>query len=173
MDIYLIVLRIIHIVAGVFWVGAALVGTFFLGPAARYSGPEGFKFIQTLMGRARFQASIGAAATLTILAGFLLYARDSAGFQLDWILSGVGLGFTVGALAALASFLEGAFVIGPTGRKFGELSAAIQSQGGAPSPDQQAEIERLNARMNSAGLANTVLLLVALLAMATARYWTF
>jgi hypothetical protein len=31
---------------------------------------------------------------------------------------------------------------------------------------------RLNARMNSASLINTTLLVIALLAMATARYWS-
>jgi uncharacterized membrane protein len=172
MELYVILLRAIHILGGVFWVGAALIGTFFLGPAARSSGPEGYKFIETLMGRLRFQAAISVSAILTILAGFLLYARASGGFQLAWITSGVGLGFTIGALAALASFLEGAFVMGPTGKRFGELSGEIQARGGQPTPEQGAEMARLNARMNSASLINTTLLVIALLAMATARYWS-
>jgi uncharacterized membrane protein len=173
MDITLLILRAIHIFAGAFWVGAALIGTFFLAPAARSSGLEGQKFVQTLMGRTRFQTAISLAAILTILAGFLLYARASGGFQPAWITSAVGLGFTIGAVAALASFLEGAFVMGPVGKRFGELSAAIQAQGGTPTPEQESELAKLNARMSNAGLTNTALLVIALLAMATARYWSF
>ncbi|HEX9616523.1 MAG TPA: hypothetical protein VGA03_03855 [Anaerolineales bacterium] len=173
MDIFVILLRIIHIFAGMFWVGAALIGTFFLVPAAKSSGPEGQKFIQNLMERFRFRAAISVAAILTILAGFLLYVRDSGGLQLSWITSSVGLGFTIGALAALASLFYGAIVMGPTGKKFGELAAAIQSQGNPPTPEQGSEMAKLNARMSSASLVNMVLLVIALLAMATARYWSF
>ena len=172
MDIFVILLRIIHIFAGMFWVGAALIGTFFLMPAAKSSGPEGQQFIQTLMVRKRFPIAISISAILTILAGFLLYARDSGGFQISWITSSVGLGFTIGALAALASFIYGAVVIGPTGRKFGELNAAIQAQGKPATAEQQSEMAKLNARMSTEGLINTALLVIALLAMATARYWS-
>jgi uncharacterized membrane protein len=173
MDIFVILLRIIHIVAGVFWVGAALTGTFFLAPAARSSGQEGQKFIQTLMERLRFRAAISVAAILTILAGFLLYARDSGGFQQSWITSSVGLGFTIGALAGIASLLYGAVVMGPTGKKFGELAEAIQAQGGPPTSEQQSQMAKLNERISTASHINTALLVIALLAMATARYWTF
>lgn len=173
MDVTLILLRIIHIFAGMFWVGAALIGTFFLMPAARSSGPEGQKFIQTLMVRLRFPIAISIAAILAILSGFLLYARSSGGFQPSWITSAVGLGFTTGALAAIASFLFGALVLGPTGRKFGAVSAALHTQGTPPTPEQQSEMAKLNARLSTGGLINTVLLAIALLAMATARYWSF
>jgi uncharacterized membrane protein len=128
MDIFLILLRIIHIFAGVFWVGAALIGTFFLVPAARSSGPEGLKFIQTLMVRMRFQTAIIVAAVLTILAGFFLYARDSGGFQQSWITSSVGLGFTIGALAALSEPDRRAIRSGSNREKVWRTDRAIQAQ---------------------------------------------
>ena len=34
MNYVLLILRIIHIVAGIFWVGGALMMTFFIGPTA-------------------------------------------------------------------------------------------------------------------------------------------
>lgn len=173
MDVYLILLRIIHIFAGIFWVGATIINSAFLVPAVRFSGPDGQKFMQSLMVRQRFPTAIAVSAWLTILAGFLLYWRDSGGFQIRWITSPVGLGFTIGALAALASFILGASVLGPTARRFGELNAAIHSAGEPPTAEQQAEVTRLNARMNAIGRINMIFLIIALLSMATARYWWF
>jgi uncharacterized membrane protein len=44
--IYLIwLLRIIHIVAGVFWVGGTLIMTFFVAPAIGATGESGQKFV--------------------------------------------------------------------------------------------------------------------------------
>jgi hypothetical protein len=44
-------LRLFHIVAGAFWVGAAVFGAFFVMPAARAAGPEGGRFAGNLMKR--------------------------------------------------------------------------------------------------------------------------
>lgn len=173
MNVFLILLRIIHIFAGTFWVGATVINVAFLLPAVRSNGREGQKFIQSLMVRQRFPIYINVAAWLTILAGILLYLRDSGGLQIRWITSPVGLGFTTGALAALAAALVGAIVMGPTGRRFGELNAAIQAQGEPPTDEQQSEMARLDARMSAGGRIDMILLTIALLSMATARYWSF
>jgi hypothetical protein len=171
MDIILFILRIAHIFGGVFWVGSAIINEYYLLPSVKDTGPDGQKFMQTMMVKRRFPIAISISATLTILAGFLLYWRDSAGLQLSWITSSVGIGFTIGALAAVASYVLGATVFGPTGKEFGSITAAIQGQGGRPTPEQQAQIERLSRRMSTGGHLNTILLVIALLSMSTARYW--
>ena len=51
MDTYLVVLRIVHILAGVFWVGAALTAFLFLQPAAREVGPAAGPFMAHLAGK--------------------------------------------------------------------------------------------------------------------------
>jgi uncharacterized membrane protein len=176
--VYLILLlRIVHIFAGVFWVGAAIVTFAFFGPAARAVAAEdpraSQKFVQTVMGRQRLTTAMGAAAGLTMLAGIMLYGIDSGGFRLSWITSGVGLGFTIGALAAIASAFVGGVILQPTSSRIGALGAAMAERGGPPSAEQQAEMGRLSARMNSVGRINITLLLIALLGMATARYLVF
>ena len=47
----LIVLRLLHIVLGVFWVGAVVFIAFLLFPSVRESGPAGGAVMQRLMGR--------------------------------------------------------------------------------------------------------------------------
>jgi hypothetical protein len=173
MNAVLIILRLVHIFAGVFWVGAAFVLFFFIAPAARDLAPESQRFLQNLMGRRRLSVALGVASLLTVLAGAALYGIDSGGFRWSWISSGVGLGFTLGALAALGSLVLGATILGPTSRRMGALAAELNHNPGPPPAGAAAEMERLNARMAAAGRVNILLLAIALLSMATARYWVF
>lgn len=174
---FVMLLRIVHIFSGVFWVGAAIVTFAFIAPAARsvaLDDPQASqKFVQTVMGRRGLSNAMNAAAGLTMLAGILLYGIDSGGFRLSWVTSGVGLGFTIGALAAIASAFLGRTILQPAASRIGALGAAIAERGTPPTPEQQAEMGRLNARMNSVGRVNITLLLIALLGMAVARYLVF
>src|SRR5438876_10904942 len=76
----LLTLRLLHILSGVFWVGTLIFNAIFLLPAIRDAGPEGAKVAAALM-RRRFLVVIPAVAVSSILSGFWLYWRDSAGFQ--------------------------------------------------------------------------------------------
>src|ERR671919_296078 len=106
--IYLIwLLRIIHIVAGVFWVGGTLIMTFFVGPTVGATGEAGQKFVGHLMNNLKFSNRMSAAAGTTIVAGFILYWIDSAGFTSPWMTSGAGRGFGIGAGFALIGFVFG------------------------------------------------------------------
>ena len=51
MDTYLVVLRIVHILAGVFWVGAVFTTILFLQPTARDVGPAAGPFMAHLAGK--------------------------------------------------------------------------------------------------------------------------
>ena len=104
MNILIIVLRLLHILAGVLWVGTALVNTFFLSPTAAATGETGQKFMAHLIGQARLSARITVASYLTVLAGAALYWIDSQGFTSAWRSSGPGIGFGLGAVAGLIGF---------------------------------------------------------------------
>ena len=94
MNIYLIWLfRIIHIVAGVFWVGGVLMMTFFIAPTVGATGEAGQKFVSHLMSNLKFSARMSAAAGLTILAGGILYWNDSAGSEKNEGLTSKATGF--------------------------------------------------------------------------------
>ena len=100
MDIYMIVLRILHIASAVFWAGATFFFVSFLEPAVRKSGPEGGKVMQTLAA-GRYPVALPVIVVLTVLSGLLMYWRDSGGFNLIWITSGFGLGITFGSVMGL------------------------------------------------------------------------
>ena len=169
MNVYVILLRILHIFAGVFWVGAAAIFVLFIAPTAAATRPESQKFVNYLLRQRRFVTWILIAATLAILAGLLLYWQDSAGFQASWIVSPTGLGFTAWALAALLAY--GVLHMARRNlRRLGTQAQQIQSGGQPPTPDQAAELQRLQQRQNRLGYIGLVLLTLALLGMSVARY---
>jgi hypothetical protein len=170
-DIYMIVLRIVHIFSGVFWVGGGVLLFAFVEPAARATAPAGQKFMQQLMVRQRFNTFMAIVSLLTVLAGALLYLRDSAGLNMQWILTGSGLVFTFGALMGITVFFVGLFGIKPAADRLGALGGQIEAAGTPPTKDQVAELTFLNARMALYSRIDFVLLTLALLAMATARYF--
>ncbi len=170
MNIYLIWLfRIIHIVAGVFWVGGALMMTFFIAPAVGATGEAGQKFVGHLMGNLKFSARMSAAAGLTILAGVILYWNDSAGFTSAWMNSGTGRSFGVGAGFAIIGFIFG-ILLGGTTKAMALLGAKMQ---GKPSSEQMAQMQALQKRQVAYSYLTSAALLLALIEMATARYSVF
>ena len=60
MDIVMIVLRLIHIVTGVFWVGGSFLLLSYIVPAADAAGPAGGQFMQRLMQRGLTRAGTAA-----------------------------------------------------------------------------------------------------------------
>ena len=113
-------LRIVHIVAGVFWVGGTLIMTFFLGPTVGATGEAGQKVVGHLMNNLKFSQRMSAASGLTILAGFILYWIDSDGFTSAWMSSGAGTGFGIGAVFALIGMAFG-IMIGRTMKALAEF----------------------------------------------------
>lgn len=170
MDAYVIVLRILHIVAGVFWVGSAALVTFFLEPAAQTLGPAAGPFMGELSAKRKLPIAISVAGIVNVLAGLLLYWEASNGLDPDWITSGPGLGFTVGGIAAIVGLTVGVGFIRPRFARLGAIGAEVQASGGQPSQSQAAEVQRLNHVLKRLGLSVMTLLVFAVVAMAVARY---
>jgi hypothetical protein len=169
-DWYVIILRVIHIGAGVFWVGAAFVLFLFVQPSAREVGPAGQAFMGHLTTRKKLPLAVLLAGVVTVLAGLLLYWQASDGFDAEWISSGPGISFTVGGIAAIVTLALGLTVTKPAIDRMGALGQEIGSSGGPPTPEQAAELQLLQAKTVLVGRISLVLLAVAVVAMAIARY---
>ena len=169
MDFYVLSLRIIHILGGVYWAGSAFLLTGFLSPAVAQAGPAGPKVMQRLILGTRFAVVTGLAAVLAVTSGLLLYWRASSGLQGAWMTTGTGIMFTLGGLAGLVALFTGAS-LGQTSGKLARLGAEID---GPPTPEQAVEIQALQARIQALGTATSVLLVVTLIGMATAQYVFF
>jgi len=169
MNYLMLVLRLLHIISGVLWVGAGLVMYFFIGPTLGATAEAGQKFAQHLITQTRFTAVITVAAILTVLAGASLYWIDSGGLTSAWMHSGVGLGFGIGAFFGLIGFIFG-MMVGNTNGALAKLGMQIQ---GKPTPEQMAQIGALRKRLSVVSPINAYSLLIATLLMAIARYLHF
>ena len=168
--IYLIwLLRIIHIVAGVFWVGGVLMMTFFIAPTIGATAEAGQKFAGHLMGNLKFSIRMSVAAGLTILAGGILYWIDSNGFTSAWMTSGAGQGFGAGAGSAIIGFIFG-ILLRRTTKAMALLGAKLQ---GKPSPEQITQMQALQKQQTTYSNITAVMLVIALIFMSIARYFTF
>ena len=170
MDTYMVVLRVVHILAGVFWVGAALTTILFLQPTAPEVGPAAGPFMAHLAGKKRLVDWVLRAAGLTILAGVLMYWRVSGGLDGDWIGSAEGLSVTIGALCGIAAFSLGLTVVKPTIMATLAIGREVAASGGTPTPEQGAKLQALQKRGKDVGQIIVPLLIVAVAAMAAARY---
>jgi uncharacterized membrane protein len=164
--IYLIwLLRIIHIVAGVFWVGGTLIMTFFIGPTVGATGEAGQKFVGHLMNNLKFSNRMSAAAGLTILAGLILYGLDArAGAA--WLRSSFAIGLGIGAAFAIVGFVFG-IMIGRTTKAMAQLGAQMQ---GKPSPDQLAQMQEIRRKQATYSTVSASALVLATIFMAISRY---
>jgi uncharacterized membrane protein len=163
-----IVLRLIHILGGIFWVGTMILLAAFLLPTARATGPEGGRFMQYLMRQRRLQLYLGSAMLLTVLSGLAMYARMAAATHGAWAGSRPGITYGVGAVAAILAAAIGGGIGSSAGRKMLAVGQSIGPAG--PSAHQQAELAGLQARMALGARLAAGLLVVAAGAMAIGRY---
>jgi hypothetical protein len=170
MDAYMVVLRVVHILAGVFWVGAAFTTILFLQSTAREVGPAAAPFMAHLAGKKRLVDWVLRAAGLTILAGLLMYWRVSDGLDADWIGSAPGLSLTIGALCGIAAFSLGLSIVRPTIQESLSIGREVAAGGGTPTPEQGARMQALQTRSKAVGQVIVPLLVVAVTGMAAARY---
>jgi uncharacterized membrane protein len=169
MNYLTLVLRFVHIVGGIFWVGAALVMNFFVGPTLRATGDAGRQFAGHFMAKTRFVMVLNICAYSSVIAGFWLYGHDSQWFSSPWMSSSSGIGFTIGALFGLAGMITGV-MNGANNGKLAKLGAQIQ---GKPTPEQAAQLGAISKQQAWVVPVNSSTLLMAAFFMAVSRYFMF
>src|SRR5688572_9502158 len=102
----LIVLRLVHIVGGMIWVGAGVFSALFLMPALRDSGRSAPAVMAALRARHLF-VFLPVIALLTILSGVRLMMIVSGGFQAAWFRSPSGNAYAWSGLIAIVVFVMG------------------------------------------------------------------
>jgi len=169
-SLVMIVLRLIHIICGVFWAGTVMSVAWFLLPAQRAIGQPGAVFMQQLMFRQRLRAFVLGAMVLTILSGLTMYTRLAMVTHGAWASSRTGIVLGIGAVAGIIAGGIGSGIVGRLGKRMMELGGKIQASGGPSTEAQKAEMEALQGRIQGAFRLVAVLLLIAVAAMASARY---
>ena len=169
---YMVIFRLVHIVAGVFWVGSVFLLVTQIQPTAAAIAPAGAPFMAELLGKRRLVQRIIGMGVVTVVAGLFLYWRDWHVYSSfgDWIGSTFGVTLTVGAIAAIAALAIGIAVTRPKVEQMLALMRQIGASEGAPAPELVAQLGAIQARLRLAARLSLALLVVAVLAMSSARY---
>lgn len=169
MDILL--LRLIHISSGVFWVGSVFAFVLFVQPAAMAIGPDATKFTYRLLHHQRFSEAILAAAATTVLAGFLLLTITSNGLDPDILFDPSRLGYTFGGTVAILTFAFGAIYVLPRTKTVERTLGTLLAEARPPTADEQQLLARTTRESRRAGWVVLIGLAIAVISMATAQMW--
>jgi uncharacterized membrane protein len=161
--IILAFVRLIHIVAGTFWVGGAILVAVSVVPAIRAAGPAGVAVMRQLMTVQRLPYALICAGLLSLISGAYLTYVVSTGDLSNWLRTDSGLTYATGACAAVMAAVIGLGINIPTAARLGNL----QSQTAAV---QQQLSQKLARRLTLGTRAGALFLLIAISAMAVARY---
>jgi uncharacterized membrane protein len=160
MNTELIILRIVHILAGLFWAGAAVYLALVLEPKLRSLGNEIERDVLQAISKLN-SLWITLSAVLTIVFGFVLVSRTPGRdfgelFDTAW-----GTAIGIGLVASLLAF----FLSGWVGASTAKLRRSLAAMG-----VDEPELARLRARIALGSRINAVLVVVAAGTMAAARY---
>lgn len=170
MPLELLVLRLLHVVLGAFWIGAGLVSTLFLIPALSNDGRLMGEVMARLERRGYFTA-LAIVGLVTILTGFRLLWIVSDGLGADYFARATGQVYAAGAVAAVVGFLLAMFVSRPAAARTAQL---MPQRASAASDAERARIDedltRLRRRGSRASAIAVALIAIATVTMAVARY---
>jgi uncharacterized membrane protein len=153
--------RVLHILGGVIWAGSTFLLTWVIFPIGAQHAADGAGRWVGMIARKAGPVS-GISAMLTVLSGIYLMLVVHPGDR-----SAGGLVLQAGALAAVLSFFVGIFVGRPAGQKLLQL---MQQQSSSPTTAELAQREGLRKRAAISSMLTALLLVLAVLAMATFRY---
>src|SRR5258705_4766954 len=142
----LLVLRLVHILSAILWVGSGLFTTFFLVPVLTAS-PAVMGQVVAGLTRRRLFLVLQIAAGLTILSGLRLLAIDSAGFSGSYFATGTGRTFAISGLLAFIAAVLSFGVSRPAMVRAGAIAASIAASSDAAEKARLAsEADRLRRR---------------------------
>lgn len=166
----MIVLRLVHVLGGIFWIGSLMYNTFFLMPAMAMAGPQASAGVSNGLRERKLFTVLPVVAVLTMLSGLRLMQLTSSGFSGPWFGTPSGMTYSIGGLLAIVGFAIGMWYARPLMMRTG---AMLASRASAPADQQAALDSAIAAVQRKAGLASmaaSVMLIASAAAMAVARY---
>jgi uncharacterized membrane protein len=165
----LLILRLVHVLAGIFWVGSTLLTTFFLLPAIATMGPAGGEVFAAVQ-RRKLPTFLLASALLTVASGLRLLWITSGGFSSGYFATAPGFGFATAGTSAILAFLLGVLVSRPAAMRAAKLGGTLASVTAERRAQIVSEVAVLRRRSAMAGTAAAALLVLAAAGMSVARY---
>jgi uncharacterized membrane protein len=165
MEVMHLTLRAIHVLLGATWAGATFLIVLYLEPTVRDAGPAGGVVMGGMVrrGYSRFMGIIG---LLTVLTGLWLMWRLSGQFSSGFMGSRAGILLSIGMLAGILALGSGAHGVSRSVKALTAVGARVAASGAPPTPEDQAEMGRLQGKVRMYARITAVLLLIAVVTMA-------
>ncbi|MDQ7027064.1 MAG: hypothetical protein Q9P01_09915 [Anaerolineae bacterium] len=161
MEYDIIIVRAIHIFAGIIWVGFGLAMGLLVIPTAKKMGEQGRIVFKAWFVYSAFNRLIAIAAVTTTVAGLYLYFRLFDGANHRFLTETGSMVLSVGALFGLLAFGHG-IALGRLGDKYAKLAES-------ESPEI-ADLQALQDRIGRNGYISAILMIIAVLGMILPRY---
>ncbi|MDA1188620.1 MAG: hypothetical protein O2854_02905 [Chloroflexi bacterium] len=164
MDAELVVLRLLHIIPGVVWVGGAIFLAVILEPNLRALGPavQGPVMRKLAPVLVRYMSI---ASFITIAAGIVLAFRvRSPSF---WFDTGWGYAILIGLIVSILGAATGGMT-GAAAKKMENMAVAME--GRPPTPEEMAEMKETSEKLARLGRMTAVLVTIGVGTMAAARF---
>lgn len=165
----LFVLRIVHVLGGVLWVGTAVFVAAFLMPAMKDAGPAAGAVMAGLQKR-KMMVFLPVTAILTLLSGIRLLMIVSNGFDGSYFSTGSGQIFGFAGILALVAFVLGMFISRPAMGRASAIAASLPATPEAERGPLMQEMNALRERAAKIAVLVAVLLVLTVAGMAVARY---
>ena len=160
----LVIIRLVHVLFGIFWGGAVIFAAFYLMPAVKDAGPAGSQVMAQLMKRGYLGAMTLVALVTVVTGGYALWLV-SGGFGPDFMGSGRGIMLSTGGLTGFLALGVLAHMSRPTAKKISAIAQRVAASGAPPSDEDAAEIARLQAKAGLALNITLVLIVITLVCM--------
>ncbi len=167
MDTLMVVLRVVHVVFGIYIAGSYLFMVPILEPRLKRLGPaiqgpvmRALMPILTPINGISFIVIIGTGVAMTLI---MRSGALNTLFVTAW-----GWAMSIGLVATVAVMIVGFGFLMPRGIRMDRLGRSIE--GRAPTPDEGKQLERLSAQVEALSRANLVLIVIALATMVASRY---
>ena len=164
MNYEMIILRLLHIVFGVFWAGSAIFFALILQPRLAKLGPAIQLPVMAALLPIQGPALIGS-GVITIVAGITLAFRVRS--PEIWFDTGWGWAILIGFVASIGAISAG-ITLTVLAHKMVALGKSIQ--GREPTPEEGSQLQRLSKRLPRLGRATAFMVIFAIGAMASARF---
>jgi hypothetical protein len=166
----MIILRLVHILSAIVWVGTLVFTSFYLLPALRAAGPAGAPVMAGLQKRG-FMILLPVTGLLTVLSGMIVIWMASGGNVGAYSQTSAGRTFTMAGGLAIIAFGLGIALSRPAGAKLLKLGTEMAATADEPARAAiQTQIVELQRRLAISTMVVTLLALIAASGMAVARY---
>lgn len=159
-------LRIIHVVLGIFWAGTVLYASFVLFPLLRSLGPAIER--PAVRGIMRVTSPMMSVISLIVFGTGIAMALRSGLSISSFFSTGWGWAMIIAFVAVVMYLIAGFGILLPSGIRMDKLGRSIE--GRQPTPSESEQMGRLARRISIVERTSSVAILIATILMPLARF---